>query len=261
MQARFKTFNSFILLFIFLAFSFIFFLVDGYFSLRGLRVAFEKLVNPLKANFHLVLLRFLPSKETALSDPIILQTKIDHLSLENSRLLARLNQLEVENEGLKKQLKIITQPEAKYLSARNIAVVEGLMTLDKGESEGVKTGMVVVSEGVLVGKVVSVTPHTSRVKLPNAEGNKIKVKVLPMAEKGMLKGTTEGRLLLEEVLQKVKLEIDQVLVTTGEEGEYPPDLPVARIEKIVSDDVAIYQKAEVKPLLDYQSLKLVMIRI
>ncbi len=261
MEARFKTFNSFILLLILLGLSFIFFLVDGYFSLRGPRAVFEKLVNPLKANFQLVLIKILPPKDTSLNDPVILQTKIDHLSLENSRLLARINQLEIENEGLKKQLKIISQSEVKYLSARNIATVEGLMTLDKGESEGVKTGMVVVSEGVLVGKVVSVTPHASRVKLPIAEGNKIKVKVLPIAEKGTLKGTPEGRLLLEEVLQKVNLETDQVLVTTGEESEYPPDLPVARIEKIVSDDVAIYKKAEVKPLLDYQSLKIVMIRI
>ncbi len=217
-------------------------------------------INPAKAEIIELKHSLFPSHEF-LSDPVILQAKINFLQIENASLQARLDTLLEENKALKKQLNSPLNSSASLLPAKNLSVIQGIMTLNKGSQEGVKEGMVVVSDEVLVGKVISVTPYASRIELPIREGNKIKVKIVGINEKGILRGTPENRLLLEEVLQKAELQEDQVVVTAGEEGSYPPDLPIGKIENIIRDDVAVYKKAEVKPLLDYNNLKIVMVRI
>lgn len=255
-----KPINSFFLFFIFLFLSLALLLLDYFRLMVGLRAGTEKIFNPAKAILKEAKETMVPFGPGSGGDPI-LQAKIDYLTLENAKIVNQLNQLQEENEDLKKQLKVAVPVPGKFAAAKVLALLEQTLTLDKGENEGIKEGMLVISEGVLVGRVSSVSPFACRVKLPSAEGNQIKVKVLPLNEKGTLKGTAEGRLILDEILQKVKLESDQVLVTTAEDGQYPPDLPVARVEKVVSQDVEVFKKAEVKPLLDYQSLKLVMIRM
>lgn len=227
--------------------------------LNWLKGGSEKLFNPTKEQISRNLSIFFVKKNPDL-DPIIFQAKIDHLTAENAQLQTLLDSLDEENQSLRKELNVPQKTSSGLLPAKNLSIIDGLMTLDKGLDDEVKEGQVVTSEGILVGRIVSVTPFASRVILPLKEGNKVKVKVLPSKEKGVLVGTPEGRIILDEVLQKVELEPDQVIVTTGEEGKYPADLPVGKIDEVIKDDVQIYKQAEVKPLVDYATLKVVMIR-
>ena len=249
-------------LFFFLLFlSFLLLILDHFSRLSWLRAGADKLSNPVKGEVN-QLARVLKRRPvSADQNPVFLQAKIDYLEAQKALLEVRGKSLEEENAALKKQAGVTSPLGQKYLAAKNLGIHDGLMTIDKGEKDGVGKGMIVLSEGILVGRISATSPFSSRVSLPTKENNKIPVKILPSSEKGNLLGKAQSRLLLEDVLQKVKLENDQLIVTSGESGVYPPDLPIGKIEEIIKNDVEIYQKAEVRPLVDYQNLKIVMIRI
>lgn len=242
-------------------FSLLLLLLDHLSFLGFLREGVEKIANPIKWEISQQVRVFYQQKNSSSQDRVVLQAKIDYLEQKNAKLQVELKSLTQETEAFKKQLKLVKPAQFSLLPARNLSVIEGIMILDKGEKAGVKAGLTVVSEDILVGRVIGVTPLTSQVSLPIEQQSKIKVKILPSEEKGVLEGTAEGRLILKEVLQKARLEPEELIVASGEEGKYPSDLPIGKIEKVLKDDVQIYQEAEVRPLLDYQSLKVVIIRM
>jgi rod shape-determining protein MreC len=248
------------LFFFFLLLSLIIIVLDHFILLNWLKSSTEKIFNPIKLQIFNFKQSFW-SNFSPTDDPVILSAKIDYLSVQNALLQTEIDNLLEENEALKKQINAPVKIQKNLLPARNIATLNGIMTLNKGIDDGVKEGQVVVSEGVLVGRIILVSPFSSRVQLASEENSRIKVKIVSLKEKGLLKGTPEGRILLTEVLQKADLKEGLVVASTGEEGIYPADLPIGKIERIIKDDVAIYKQAEVKPLVDYNNLKVVMVRI
>lgn len=223
---------------------------------------FETLVNPAKFEFTKISRFFsFAGKSSVGESGVILQAKIDYLLAENARIKIENEGLFLENEALKKQQGINLPQNKKLLPVRVLAVLSGVMTVDKGEDEGVKEGMIVVSGDILIGRISQVNKISSRVQLPSREDSKIDVLVLASGEEGILQGTAENRVLLQNILQKVDLKEDQIIITSGKSGDYPAGLPVAKIKEIIKDDVAIYQKAEVVPLIDYSQLDVVMVRL
>ena len=250
-----KNLTLFSILFIF---SVMLWFLDGYFYFNWLRGGAETIINPGKTGINYLFGKpflFGPSSE----DLLIWQAKIDYLEGQRALSAVELARLEQENEALRNQLGIGMAVPGKFVPAKKIAVVGGIMTLAKGEKDGIKEGMIVFSEEFLVGKTMGVTPFSSRVILPSAEGSEIKVRMVESGQAGIVRGTPEGRIILDEILQEIELKEGQVVATSGEEEKYPADIPIGVIEKILKDDVQIYQRAEIRPLVDYNKVKMVMV--
>ncbi len=248
------------LFFILAGFSILLMIADYFSLLKELRATTEKLINPLRWEIGKPFKAFYSQRDSS-QNSAILQSKIDFLEGEKAVLEAKTASLEEENKALRESLAVKTNGKESLLLAKNLAVIDGLMRIDKGEKDGLYKGAVVLSSKILVGRIIETTPHSAQVLLPVSEESRIKVKILPTGEKGILGGLSSSGLVLEEILQEVKLENGQLIVTSGEEAIYPPDLPIGKIEEIFKDDVKLYKKAEVKSLLDYQALKVVMVRI
>jgi rod shape-determining protein MreC len=221
----------------------------------------EKVANPVKQVFSQSRAIISIGQQPDNPDPVILQAKIDYLQAALAKLELDEKSIKNENEALKKQLGITGVKSENLLPAKNLSVLNGLMTIDKGQSDGVGQGAVVVSGDILIGRVTAVSAYSAKVTLPIYPNNKISVIVLPSKEKGVLRGLAEGRVILEQVLQKADLANDQIVATDGRDGVYPPDLPVGKIANVIKDDAAIYKTAEVKPLVDYSALAVVMIQL
>jgi len=230
--------------------------------LVNLKTSSESIVNPVKAKISIFtrLLSFTKTSNQNI-DPLILQAKIDYLASLNAQLVEEKKTLDQENEALKKQLKIPASVNTKLMPAKNLSVFSGIMTIDKGSKDGIKMGMVAVTDQELIGKITSVSLYSAKVTLPIFDGNKINVKVSGLSEKGVVNGTAENRLILGEILQKADLKQDQIVLTSGESGDYPQNLVVGKITNIIKDDIAIYKKAELAPIEDYSKIEVVMIRI
>lgn len=189
---------------------------------------------------------------------INLQTQLRQLAVDQNQLSTCLE----ENEHLKKFLGAPLPPQWKFKMARAVGLTEK-MRIDMGEKEEVEKGMTVVFENIFVGQVVSVGERDSLVQLSTDPNSKIPVVVKTpgssgVVARGLLKGQFGGKLVLDQVLQNEAIRQGDLVVTSGEEG-YLPDLVIGQIKEIKKGTAEVYQQAIVLPLVDYSSLRFVLI--
>jgi len=189
------------------------------------------------------------------------EAKIERLKEEIAQLVARNSQLTLENKAAKRLLGTPLPSEWQFIPAQTAGLVQGILTIDKGKIDGIKVDQVVLTEDIFVGKVEQVGEHQAWVKLPTAAGSKLLAKVIPSREirneakaRGLLVGYGE-KMRLEKVLPGEQLAEGDLVAT----AEFPPNLVIGKIRKVVKKDVEIYQEAEVEPLVDYQKLETIFL--
>jgi len=219
--------------------------------LKPMRPVVEKLTVPVKTKIYRIwqgsfgILETLNERTKNLAD-------LEKQSQEVSVLKVKLEVLEEENKALRRQLEAPLPPQVKFLPAKTIGLTRYL-AIDKGQEDGVKEGMMVVSENILVGKVIETTSKTAQVLLPTDPKSKIPGRTLKTNARGLVIGEFGTKLSITQVLQSEVLETDDLVVTSGG-GGYEKDLLVGKIAKIEQNPVEPFQKAEVSPLLDYGKL-------
>ncbi len=171
---------------------------------------------------------------------------------ELSTLKVKDQALEEENKALRRQLEAPLPASMQFLPAKTLGKTRYL-TIDKGEDDGVKVGMMVIAENVLVGKIISLTPRTSEVLLPVDPDSKISVKNLKTQTHGLAEGEFGTSILLDKVLQADSLETGDLVATSGED-DYTRDLLIGKLGKIEKREVEPFQRAEITPLIDYGRL-------
>lgn len=174
--------------------------------------------------------------------------KILRTDKENDLLRVEVKRLLVENENLRKQ--IGAEINTSYsLTPATVLGISRFMQLTGGEKDGIKPGMSVVDGKVLIGKVHSVTNHTSLVVMPTDPDANISV-ITTRQSRGALKGQFGEKIYVEKILQKDPLFIDDEVVTAGDDG-YVPGLLIGKITRVESQDTDPYKRGEVDPPVDY----------
>lgn len=164
--------------------------------------------------------------------------------------------LREENLALKKQLEKRVPPERQYIVAHPVGL-ERYLVIDRGESDGVKKDNTVVADGVLVGKVVQVAPHSASIQLPTDPDAKIPAWTSSLT-RGLVTGSFGRTIVFEKVLQADPLVADEVVLTTGEEG-YVQNIAIGKVRTVSFEPRAVYKKGELVPLIDYQRLRVVFV--
>ena len=168
---------------------------------------------------------------------------------ENEQLKERLTQIETElraarqaeaeNDRLKALLNLNEQTQIKSVPARVIArdpsVWFNTITINRGSSSGVEVNMPVVTAGGIVGRVITVSPWASQVMLITDEKAGAGAVVGQLGQSGAL-GSVRGRADLGVSLIEMryvsgleKVEVNDYVMTTGQDGIYPPGLNVGRV--------------------------------
>jgi len=196
----------------------------------------------------------------------ILEKEVGRLQLELQRLAFEQNQLSScleENEQMRKLLGAPLSPKWKFLPAKVVGAGEKIR-IDKGEKDGVKKGMVVVSENILVGQVVEVGEGSSLLETPFTPKVSLSVVIKRAGRKGIqargILRPVGGNLILGEVLQSEDIQKGDLVVSGGDEN-WPADLLIGQITDVLSKSAEVYQKARVKPFLEYDKLRIVFIVI
>ncbi|HJP91900.1 MAG TPA: rod shape-determining protein MreC [Pyrinomonadaceae bacterium] len=168
---------------------------------------------------------------------------------ENEQLKERLTEVETqlhaaqqavtENERLKALLNLNEQTEIKSVPARVIArdpsVWFNTITINRGTTSGVEVNMPVVTAGGIVGRIITVGPWSSQVMLITDEKAGAGAVVGQLGQSGAL-GSVRGRADLGVSLIEMryvsgleKVELGDYVMTTGQDGIYPPGLNVGRV--------------------------------
>ena len=131
--------------------------------------------------------------------------------------------------------------------------------IDRGSSDGVRTGMPVASDSGVVGRVVGVSPAYAKVLLMIDYNSSIDAFVQRSRVRGILAGRSEKKCVLKYVLKNDDLIRGDVMVTSGLGGVFPKGLPLGTVSRVRTTGHDVFLEVEVTPAVDFNRLEEVLV--
>jgi rod shape-determining protein MreC len=189
---------------------------------------------------------------------------------QNQQLREQLGQLQLrrdENAAAAAQLRLLTRElnlpwasglgtlvaQVSVLSPTNFSAT---VTIDKGQDEGVMSGMPVVADGGLVGRVTATTPHSSTVRLLTDTGSVVGA-TFGNGQTSVLVsgGGLNNPLSVTQIPVTAPLAVGNLLSTDGLQGGlFPPGLPIGRVTKLLISPGASSYSVTLKPTANLSTL-------
>jgi rod shape-determining protein MreC len=197
--------------------------------------------------------------------------KSENLVLKNK--LIDQDKLIGDNKALRDQFQT-TDPKSVNLLPADVVGAPGfvpglslpeILILNKGANDGIKIGDAVVYQNNLVGKVTQVSGNLSNVILLTNSSSQFIAQTLETKAQGVIKGQGGGGVIFDNVLLSDNLKKEDLVLTKGDinaQGSgFPPNLVVGKIISVSKNPSDLFQKAEVKTLIDLSNLEKVFIVI
>jgi rod shape-determining protein MreC len=196
------------------------------------------------------------------------RSQLEQLRDQNQRLRARVSELEearIENVRLRQLVKIVEAGDIEAMSARVIGRPsnqwEGVITINRGSADGLKTGMPVVGPRGLLGQTVAVSPRSSRVRLITDQRGGVAALVQRSRAEGIVKGSIDGRLTLDFVSTETTVRAGDVVITSGIGGVYPKGLVIGEAVEVKREPNALFQSIRVEPTSRLANLEEVLVLV
>lgn len=121
--------------------------------------------------------------------------------------------------------------------------------VNKGATHGLAPGEAVVDDQGVVGQVTRVFPYMAEVTLVTDKDQAVPVKVERSGVRSVLFGNGTGRAPeLRFTAPSADVRVGDRLVTSGIDGTYPPNLPVAEVIDIERDTGQMFARIALRPL-------------
>lgn len=154
-------------------------------------------------------------------------------------------------------------PEHEYEAAtvigREISPYLQYIIIDKGSNNGIRYGMPVVTQQGLVGRIDAVISDAARIQLITDAGSVVNVRLKTANVEGQVSGSITGEVSLNMVPIGAKVDIGEVILTSGLGGTYPPNIFVGQVLSMQSRQNALFQTGSVQPIVDFSSLSAVLV--
>ncbi|KKQ28100.1 MAG: Cell shape-determining protein MreC [Candidatus Magasanikbacteria bacterium GW2011_GWC2_37_14] len=185
--------------------------------------------------------------------------------LEKEIFDSQIKLVSAENEELRKELNFLKKNSYQTLGAdvigKNIDSLGNTIIINRGEDSNLKVGQsVVVSEGVLIGKIIKVEKSNSVIRLINDNQSKIAATILNENKSiGLVEGGYGISIYLNFVPQTEKIIIGDVVVTSGLETNIPKGLLLGKVEAVEKEAYQPFQKAILTPFVDLEKIFVVSV--
>lgn len=132
--------------------------------------------------------------------------------------------------------------------------------INRGYYSGAGPGTPVVTHEGVTGRVYRAGPSTATVLLLTDPGSRIAVLGAAHRATGILVGGGPRALLeLKYVPRNARIEVGEMVLTSGLEGAFPKGEPVARVESVSLSDLSLFQTVYASPLADLDALEEVLL--
>jgi rod shape-determining protein MreC len=144
--------------------------------------------------------------------------------------------------------------------SRDSSNLRSIIAINRGKGDGVREGMIVVSEGrSLVGRVTKTFDGYSWVTLITDPRSAVSAIVQESRAEGVVAGNYDGALNMEFVGQGAAVKDGDFVLTSGVGGGYPPGIVIGRVANVKKTDQDLFQKVHVEHLSSLSSIEKVLV--
>jgi len=191
-----------------------------------------------------------------------LKQQIEQMRLEQ----VRLNEDAAQARRLQTLLAFKEQFIAKTVAAQVIGSsgsdLSRVIYIDKGEDDGIRRDMAVITAEGIVGKVLQVykKPAVAQVLLISDQSSGVGAILENSRLQGVLRGSATGEVMLERVMSDEQVQPGEKLLTSGGDQIFPKGLPVGTVMK-VSNGKDLFLNIRIKPAADLSRLEEVLVLV
>ena len=192
---------------------------------------------------------------------------------ENKNLKKKINELKsviisyqegyLEAQRLKKLLSLTDDYNYNFIPARVIgreqAALSKTILINKGTVQGLKAGMPVVVPPGLIGRLVDVSWHASKVLLFIDENSNIDAIVQRTRMQGIISGAGSRGLILKYISKTQDVQEGDVIVSSGMGGVFPKGLLIGQVSHVDRLEASLFLKINVAPFVDFSKLEEVLV--
>lgn len=170
-----------------------------------------------------------PFKSDSKQTELITNAKIIELE-------ARLAESERQNQKFKQLLGYVEEQKGETIVApiigRSADYWWQQFTIGRGSKDGIEKEMVVTGVGGLVGKIVEVTPHTSRVLLISDPTSRVGVTMSRTRYLGVIQGQGSKEAVMRFFEKVSDVKVGDLVTTSSVSRLYPAGFPVGKIKSV-----------------------------
>ncbi len=147
---------------------------------------------------------------------------------------------------------------AARVVGESVSNFEWTVTIDRGSSDGVKAYMPVVAGEGLVGNVIQVASHWSKVMLVIDPRSAVAARLAGSGETGLVTGQRARPLSMDLVNPEATVSANEQVVTSGYQGGlYPPEILIGFVSSEYTRPGSLTKSILVRPAVDFSSLEFV----
>ncbi|HCV41846.1 MAG TPA: rod shape-determining protein MreC [Bacteroidetes bacterium] len=202
---------------------------------------------------------FIPNYFELRSENTILREQ--NLSL--SEELIRLREAKLENDRLRQLLALKERSPFTYVAAtvvgKTMHLLQNTITLDVGEGDGVRPNMPIVTEGGLVGRVLSTSSRYAIGQILWNKDFRASAKVERGRVDAILQWEGGEHLSLKNVAKTQDVLIGDLVITSEYSTIYPSGIKIGIVSKTSQTPGALFQTIEVAPSVDLSRIEQVFV--
>lgn len=151
----------------------------------------------------------------------------------------------------------------EFVTADVIAVDQSSIArsiiINRGTRDGIAVGMPVTTELGLIGRIIRVSSNASQVQLINDENSSVSARLQTTRAEGSVIGQASGVLRMTFIDLDEDIVENDLVITSGLGGNFPPDIVIGQVTSIRQFEFELYQEAEVRSLVDFDTLEFVLV--
>ena len=157
------------------------------------------------------------------------------------------------------------EPVVARVIGRPPSPYEQKITISAGSDNGIVKNAPVVTEEGLVGVVTDVTDEAAQITLLTDQDSAVSAVVLGSEAAGVVRhGASSSSLILDRVEKDQMVDEGDTVITAGWstgrlESLFPRGIPIGVVESVGQQDVDLYKRVQIAPLVDFDSLSIVAV--
>lgn len=257
--SRFRTFLS-------ISFLIILFIILHYIgALKTTEYFIRQILSPLSTRMYRGSIVLKDAENNIQSDPKVELEKTKAALLSCQIDTANVKILQDENIELRNQLNFFTNQKFVHVGAevigRNIEPLGSTLIINRGLRDGLKDGnAVVISGGILIGKVAKVEEESALVRLLNDNQSKVAATILNHEKSlGVIEGGFGISVRMNFIPQQEDVRVGDLIITSGLEQGMPRGLLIGNVAAIEKEAYEPFQTATLSPAAALSSLAFVSV--